>query len=171
MGERSTATGLFSVTHRTCGIDFLDVQHVELLAFADELHRAMVAGKASTIIADFLERLASALDDQLATEEQVMIVSDYPDLDAHSRSHEAARTKLRELGRAFAAGSLPIAYDTMDFVRNWVRTHVPVDDRRFADFLLNRRSAMFLRKGQWRSGAMVPSDEERAEVDAALSGN
>ena len=27
----------------------------------------------------------------------------------------------------------------MNFVRNWVRTHVPSDDRRFADFLLNRR--------------------------------
>jgi hemerythrin-like metal-binding protein len=159
MAERSTATGLFSVTHRTCGIDFLDAQHLELLAFADELHRAMVAGKASTIIADFLERLAVALDDQLATEEQVMIVSDYPELDAHSRSHEAARAKLNELIRAFRAGSLPIAYDTMNFVRDWVRTHVPAEDRRFADFLLNRRSAMFVRKGRWRSGEILSSGE------------
>ena len=167
MGERSVATGLFSVTHRTCGIDFLDAQHVELLAFADELHRAMVAGKASGIIADFLDRLAVALDDQLATEEQVMIVSDYPELDAHSRSHEAARAKLKDLVRAFHAGSLPIAYDTMHFMRDWVYTHVPVDDGRFADFLLNRRSDMFVRKGRWRSGEMFFLDEQ-PPVDSPL---
>ncbi|MGA2183765.1 MAG: hemerythrin domain-containing protein [Bryobacteraceae bacterium] len=170
MGERSTATGLFSVTHRTCGIDFLDAQHVELLAFADELHRAMVAGKASNIIADFLDRLAVTLDDQLATEEQVMIVSDYPELDTHSHSHEGARAKLKDLIRAFQAGSLPIAYDTMHFVRNWVRTHVPAEDRRFADFLLNRRSAMFVRKGRWRSGEIFAPDEQPA-VAAPLNGN
>jgi hemerythrin-like metal-binding protein len=169
MGERCTATGLFSVTHRTCGIDFLDAQHVELLAFADELHRAMVAGKASSIIADFLDRLAVTLDDQLATEEQVMIVSDYPELDAHSHSHEAARAKLKDLVRAFQAGALPIAYDTMDFVRNWVRTHLPAEDRRFADFLLNRRSAMFVRKGRWRSGEIFSQDEQN--MVAPVNGN
>ncbi len=169
MGERSTATGLFSVTHRTCGIDFLDAQHVELLAFADELHRAMVAGKASSIIADFLDRLAVTLDDQLATEEQVMIVSDYPDLCDHTHSHEAARVKLQDLVRAFRSGALPIAYDTMDFVRHWVRTHLPEDDRQFADFLLNRRSAMFVRKGRWRSGEIFLRDEEH--VAAPVNGN
>jgi hemerythrin-like metal-binding protein len=169
MGERSTATGLFSVTHRTCGIDFLDVQHVELLAFADELHRAMVAGKASSIIADFLDRLAVTLDDQLATEEQVMIVSDYPDLDEHSHTHEAARARLRQLVQAFHSGSLPIAYDTMDFVRNWVRTHLPEEDRQFADFLLNRRSAMFVRKGRWRSGEIFTYDDR--DVAAPVNGN
>lgn len=168
MAEHGTATGLFSVTHRTCGIDFLDAQHVELLAFADELHRAMVAGKASNIIADFLDRLAAVLDDQLATEEQVMIVSDYPELDEHSRSHEAARVRLKELVRAFESGSLPIAYDTMDFVRNWVRSHVPAEDSRFADFLLNRRSAMFVRKGRWRSGEILTTREQ--PVAASMNG-
>ncbi|HTP88049.1 MAG TPA: hemerythrin domain-containing protein [Bryobacteraceae bacterium] len=160
MGERSTATGLFSVTHRTCGIDFLDAQHVELLAFADELHRAMVAGKASSMIAGFLERLAMTLDDQLATEEQVMIVSDYPHMEEHSRLHEEARAMLKNLVRAFESGALPIAYDTMHFVRHWVRTHVPSEDRRFADFLLNRRSAMFVRKGRWRTGQIFTAAEE-----------
>jgi hemerythrin len=166
MAERTIATGLFSVTHRTCGIDFLDAQHMELLALADELHRAMVAGKSSNIIADFLERLTSSLDDQLATEEQVMIVSDYPELDLHSQSHETARARLKDLMRAFEGGSLPIAYDTMSFVRNWVRTHVPSDDRRFADFLLNRRSAMFVRKGRWKSGAILPAGEQPAATAA-----
>jgi len=169
MGERSVATGLFSVTHRTCGIDFLDAQHVEMLTFADELHRAMVAGKASGMIADFLDRLAVTLDDQLATEEQVMIVSGYPELDAHSRSHEAARAALKELNRAFHAGSLPIAYDTMRFVRNWIRTHFPAEDSGFADFLLNRRGAMFVRKGRWSSGEIFAVDEE--PLAASLNGN
>lgn len=169
MGERTTATGLFSVTHRTCGIDFLDAQHVELLAFADELHRAMVAGKASGMIADFLDRLAVTLDDQLATEEQVMIVSDYPDLDQHSHSHEAARAKLKNLMHAFQSGALPIAFDTMDFVRTWLRTHLPAEDRRFADFLLNRRSAMFVRKGRWRSGEIFSPKEE--PVGASINGS
>jgi hemerythrin len=167
MAERTIATGLFSVTHRTCGIDFLDAQHMELLSLADELHRAMVAGKASNIIADFLERLTCSLDDQLATEEQVMIVSDYPELDAHSQNHEIARAQLKALMRAFEAGSLPIAYDTMNFVRSWVRTHVPADDRRFADFLLNRRSAMFVRKGRWRSASMLTPEEEPAATAAS----
>jgi hemerythrin len=142
---------------------------MELLAFADELHRAMVAGKAFNIIADFLDRLALTLDDQLATEEQVMIVSDYPELGAHSRSHEAARAALKELIRAFRAGSLPIAYDTMHFMRNWVRTHVPVEDSRFADFLLNRRGAMFVRKGRWTAGDIFCYEDERAV--APVNGN
>jgi len=129
----------------------------------------MVAGKASSIIADFLARLAVTLDDQLATEEQVMIVSDYPELDQHSNSHEAARAKLRELVHAFQSGSLPIAYDTMDFVRHWVRTHLPTEDRRFADFLLNRRSAMFVRKGRWRSGAIFTPEQQ--ELAAPAAGN
>ena len=127
----------------------------------------MVAGKASGMIADFLDRLAVTLDDQLATEEQVMIVSDYPDLDTHSQSHEIAREKLKALVRAFEAGALPIAFDTMEFVRNWVRTHVPADDRRFADFLLNRRSAMFVRKGRWRSGEIFSSMCQEPETAIA----
>jgi len=163
MGERATATGLFAVTYRTCGIDFLDAQHVELLALADELHRAMVAGKAATIIADFLDRLAALLDDQLATEEQVMIVSSYPELEGHVHNHEAARAELRKLTQAFHSGSLPIAYDTMRFIRDWVRNHLPEDDWQFADFLLNRRSNMFTRKGRWRSGVIFETDEPEPE--------
>jgi len=172
MGERATATGLFSVTYRTCGIDFLDAQHVELLALADELHRAMVAGKAANIIADFLDRLAGLLDDHLATEEQVMIVSSFPGLEAHVHNHEAARAELRKLSQAFQSGSLPIAYDTMRFVRAWVRNHLPEDDCRFADFLLNRRSNMFTRKGRWRSGAIFETDEPEHEptVNGTVNG-
>jgi hemerythrin len=97
-----------------------------------------------------------------------MIVSDYPDLNTHSHSHEEAREKLKNLVRAFQSGSLPIAFDTMEFVRNWVRTHLPADDRRFADFLLNRRSAMFVRKGRWRSGEIFARQEP---VAVAVNGS
>jgi len=125
----------------------------------------MVAGKAANIIADFLDRLGGLLDDQLATEEQVMIVSSFPELDAHVRNHESARAELRKLSQAFYSGSLPIAYDTMHFVRDWVRNHFPEDDCRFADFLLNRRSNMFTRKGQWRSGAIFGMDQPEHAVN------
>ena len=130
----------------------------------------MVAGKASNIIADFLERLSALLDDQLATEEQVMIVSNYPGLESHAQSHESARAELKRLAGAYYSGSLPIAYDTMRFVRDWVRTHLPEEDARFADFLMNRRGNMFLRKGRWRSG-IIFAPEELQSNEPTLNGH
>ena len=164
---------LFTSAFVATGVSIVDTQHYELLALGEELHVAMAIGNTRTMMKSFLNRVESHLLSHLATEEQIMIMHPYAGVSEHLREHERARNMMRDLQRGSKAGSMPIAFDTMQFLRGWLTPHLNGPDRELFESLRHRRGSVFDRRQRWRSGTLltlpVPADpadllEQTADV-------
>jgi len=129
------AVGLFSAAFALSGISSVDAQHVEILQLADKLHVAMTSGTAMMMIEDFLQELEVCLAIHLGTEERLMETFRFDRRTDHIREHDRARDAVARLRAASGAGSMPIAFDTMEFLRGWLRPHLEGPDRELGDFL------------------------------------
>lgn len=117
------------------------MQHLEILRLADTLHVAMTSGTTTTMIADFLRTLEEHLETHLRSEEHLMETLGFDGRADHVQEHNRAREAVRRLREASSAQSMPIAFDTMQFLRDWLRPHLDGPDRKLAAFLRERRCA------------------------------
>lgn len=147
--------GLFGACFESSGLQRIDDQHYRILTLADTLHVAMTGGNAQPIMGAFLDRLEAALLRHLSTEEEIMDVLNYPARAGHMREHDHARRVIERLQRAFREGSMPIAYDTMEFLRRWLRPHLRGPDREHAVFLRAHRRDLVDRRERWKSGTIL----------------
>ncbi|MGA2186738.1 MAG: bacteriohemerythrin [Bryobacteraceae bacterium] len=130
----------FSTAFVSSSVSIIDSQHYELLTLADELHLAMTRGNAHMVMGTFLDRLESCLLNHFGTEEELMATRDYGGRAAHVLEHERARNAIRHLKQSFNAGSMPIAFDTMQFLHEWLAPHLEGPDRELIASLLSRPS-------------------------------
>jgi len=135
--------GLFTWPGRNLvGCPEMDNDHRPMLQLLDSLHEAMIRGRGSDVIGGVLSLLAEHEAAHFAREETLMKTCRYPGLSAHARSHQQMLGELEELQWRAAAGHLPIAYDTMQAMRCWVREHMNGDDRSAALFIMGSRLAL-----------------------------
>jgi len=158
--------GLFTVCFESSGLPRIDDQHYRILTLADTLHVAMTGGNAQPIMGAFLDRLEAAILRHLSTEEEIMDVLSYPARADHVREHDHARRVVERLQRAFREGSMPIAYDTMEFLRSWLRPHLCGPDREHAVFLRAHRTELVNRRERWKSGTILQPDQPISSVHA-----
>jgi hemerythrin-like metal-binding protein len=129
--------GLFAWPGRNLvGCPEMDDDHLPMLQLLDSLHAAMIRGRGSAVIGRVLSELAEHEAVHFAREETLMRSCRYPGLSAHARNHQRMLAELEELQWRAAAGHLPIAYDTMQAMRGWVREHMNGDDRSAAQFIM-----------------------------------
>ena len=127
------------------GCPEMDDDHRPMLQLLDGLHEAMIRGRSGAVIRAVLEGLAEHETVHFAREEALMRSCEYPGLAEHYKRHQQMLGELEELGWRAAGGHLPIAYDTMQAMRRWVRRHINEDDRQAARFIMGSRTAPQIR--------------------------
>jgi len=138
--------GLFAWPGRNLvGCPEMDEDHLPMLRLLDSLHEAMVRGRSGGVTGKVLRELAEHEAAHFAREEALMGCCRYPGLEEHYRRHQQLLGELEELQWRAAAGHLPIAYDTMQTMRRWVREHMNGDDRAAAQFIVAARRALLAR--------------------------
>jgi hemerythrin-like metal-binding protein len=160
--------GFFATAFTGSGMLDIDSQHYEILSLADELHRAMTSGNTQAMMGSFLERLQTCLEHHFDTEEQLMAMHAYVGAGRHTLEHLSARETIRRLRKSFAAGSLPIAFDTMQFLRDWLKPHMLGVDREFIEFVLSNSATVVVRRPRRPSVTpAVGADRCAAAADSA----
>jgi len=113
-----------------------------MLRLLDGLHAAMVRGRGGAVIRAVLEELAEHETVHFAREEALMRRCEYPGLAEQYKRHQQMLGELEELQWRAAAGHLPIAYDTMQTMRRWIRRHMNEEDRRAAQYIMGCRTVL-----------------------------
>ena len=123
------------------GCPEMDNDHLPMLQLLARLHEAMIRGRGGAVIGETLEALADHEAAHFSREEGLLQSCGYPDLAGHREKHQRMLEELAALRRRARAGHLPIAFDTMQTMRLWIRQHMNGDDRSAALYVMGRRSA------------------------------
>lgn len=116
-------------------ISVIDRQHQQLVDMINDLHNAMLQGKGQHILGKILNGLNDYTAEHFATEEKLFAQFNYPETADHIREHAHFINKLNEFKAIHTKGSEGTSIELIDFLSNWLATHILEVDRRYAPFL------------------------------------
>ena len=123
------------------GVGSVDAQHQNLFAMGRELHAAMVAGQGKAALSRILDRLVQYTTVHFAHEERLMRLYDYPDFEAHRAQHVALTNQVLKFQADFLAGRATMSVQLLQFLRNWLQSHIQASDLKLAPYLKERAVA------------------------------
>jgi len=117
------------------GIEKVDRQHENLTDLLNCLNEAWRTGKSHDVLLFRLDQLLAAVGGHFRDEEQLMIETEYPDLDLHKAEHDFLLEKVLQFRTQFAAEEAELTESMLDFLRDWLRDHILISDRRLGRFV------------------------------------
>jgi hemerythrin len=124
----------YSEDHRL-GHETLDAEHLLLFGLITELESEIEIGRGQAALPDVLDRLFMYAFMHFATEDRLMIQSDYPDVQAHRAEHIALLADLKRLETECQAGIPSVPEDTLRVMTEWAGHHISNGDRRLVAHL------------------------------------
>ena len=133
----ATATALlfpWSDTY-SVSIGIIDMQHKNLVNTVNELHQAMIAGKAKMELGKILSDLVKYTKVHFKTEETLMESHHYPDYPDHKLQHEDLTRTVLDFQSKFQKNEVGLTIDVMEFLKDWLGKHILVTDKKYTPFL------------------------------------
>ncbi|MBT7185719.1 hemerythrin family protein [Candidatus Bathyarchaeota archaeon] len=112
----------------------IDQQHQKLVAMLNELHDAMREKKAKDALGRIIKGLVDYAGTHFATEEKYFDQYGYPGAATQRREHKEFVAKVSEFKQGFDEGRLMLSMDVMDFLENWLVTHIQGSDKKYGPF-------------------------------------
>jgi hemerythrin len=119
-------------------VEEIDQQHRTLIAMVDELHQAMRGGKGKEVLGEILKKLVQYTQTHFAAEERLMAKHGYPEYEEHRARHERMREKVLDIQRQYQEGRISLTLDVMNYLENWVDTHILGTDMKYAPFFQSK---------------------------------
>ena len=113
----------------------IDNQHKELVRMINQLHKAMRQQKGSNELSNILDGLAKYTVMHFATEEKIFEKHKYPDFNNHKKIHKELVSKVLAFQADFNSGKATVTMDLMDFLKDWLKTHIMKTDMSYVPFL------------------------------------
>lgn len=117
------------------GVKALDEQHKVLVESVNKLHTAMLKGQARSVVGELLNTLAKYTVDHFATEEKLMISTQYPDLALHKLQHQELTRQVGEHVARFDKGDITLSVGLLNFLSDWLVNHIQGDDKKYGPWL------------------------------------
>jgi hemerythrin len=92
------------------GHEMIDHDHQKLIHYVNQMHEAMIVGHGKDIVGPILHSLI-----------------------AYTRDHFGREETVTELQAKYAAGTVALSVDVMQFLRDWLKNHILKSDREAAD--------------------------------------
>lgn len=112
-----------------------DEQHKKLIAIVNELHSAMGSGKGKDVMGGILDRLLDYTKSHFSNEEYQMQRHGYAGYVAHKARHDALTRQVAEFAVKFKEGKAVVTVEVMNFLKDWLATHIQETDRQYGPFL------------------------------------
>lgn len=113
------------------GIVEIDLQHKQLVGMVNDLHDAMLQGKANDVLGVMLRRLATYTDTHFATEERYFDRFGYDGAAVHKLQHRQFGDKVADFRRGFEEGRVLLSVDVMSFLKTWLVDHMSGIDQKY----------------------------------------
>jgi hemerythrin len=117
------------------GITVFDKQHQRLADAINELQTAVEAGRDRSATGPLLEKLAADTRAHFNEEEAMMASSRYPPARLHALKHQSLLEKLDAFLARYGEGGLPMNQHSLNFLREWITTHIQSEDLNFGLWL------------------------------------
>ena len=117
------------------GVAEQDTQHKKLIDLINQLNDAMKAGKGNEILGKVLAELVNYTVFHFGYEEKLMAQHKYEDTPAHKSEHAKFIQTAGELKKNFDSGKAVVSAEIMNFLRDWLTTHIMKTDKKMGQAL------------------------------------
>ena len=100
------------------GIKTMDGQHTKLLDMLNDLHSAMMSGKAHGVTGKLLHKLADYTREHFTAEEAMMAAAKFPGLDTHRIKHRNLTKQVEEFVVKLEKGESTVNVQLLNFLRD-----------------------------------------------------
>ncbi|OGR14952.1 MAG: hypothetical protein A2277_21065 [Desulfobacterales bacterium RIFOXYA12_FULL_46_15] len=119
-------------------IEEIDTQHKELLRLINLLHKAMKQQKGAKEAGGILNDLAKYTVFHFGFEEEQFKKYRYPENESHKKIHKDLVAKVKAFQTDFENGKATVTMDLMDFLVEWLKTHIMKTDMAYVPFLKDK---------------------------------
>jgi hemerythrin len=116
----------------------MDDQHVVLFETLNDLHAAMMKGKAQALTCPLLHKLVDYTRDHFSAEEAMMAAAGYPKLAAHRAKHRELTGQVEQFVTRFERGEIALNVQLLNFLRDWLTNHIQGEDQQYGPWLNER---------------------------------
>lgn len=117
------------------GIPAIDENHQLLIGIINSIDDLLLEDPERIVDADILARLMRYADGPLAREEDLLLVTGYPDLVAHQAEHRRAQRFFHECQNDYLDGRVVRCTTVLTFLSCWLSDHVLGRDTACAEYL------------------------------------
>jgi hemerythrin len=141
MNEMNDASAIFVEWNDkySVGIRPIDDQHRELIRLTNELYQGCLAGD-DTARDFFFTAIRGAMDyvkHHFSAEEKILENIRYPHLGEHRKQHEDFVRKMVTDVQSFQEGRKFIPNIFVRFLKDWILSHIAIDDAQYAAYIVN----------------------------------
>ena len=115
--------------------DAIDGEHQGLITIINRLYASVRTSAGKPQIEAAFKEMRDYTQTHFAHEEQLMVDSGYPDLDAHRKQHHAFVQRLDDVYGEFASGADPAGVSLMSLLGAWWTAHINTSDKALGQFL------------------------------------
>ncbi len=117
------------------GIEHIDNQHKVLVQQINSLHEAMKLGQAKDTLDEILKKLIKYTSTHFKSEEVLFARYNYPDSEQHISEHKKFVEEVLSFKEDYDKGRVMVSFEVMDFLKNWLITHILGSDIKYKSFL------------------------------------
>lgn len=118
-------------------VESIDSQHKVLINYVNQLHDAMMEGKAQAEVAPILDGLVSYTASHFKHEEDMFQQYNYSDTQEHKKIHAELVAQVLEFKAKFTEGEVTLSSDLMEFLKEWLMNHIMQEDKKYVDCLVS----------------------------------
>jgi hemerythrin-like metal-binding protein len=117
------------------GVKAMDDQHITLVEILNELHAAMLKGKAQSVAGPLFKKLTDFALKHFTDEEALLEAASYPKLTKQREAHCVESRKLGEFVACYEKGDQTMYPQLLRFLDNWLRDHMLGDDKEYTAWM------------------------------------
>jgi hemerythrin len=110
------------------GVEEMDRQHRVLISLLNDLHEAMLHGKAQGMTGPLLQKLVDYTRKHFSSEEAMLAAAGYAGLAMHRMKHRDLIKQVEEYVARHKRGDVAVNVQLMNFMRDWLITHIQQTD-------------------------------------------
>jgi hemerythrin-like metal-binding protein len=117
------------------GIPEIDAQHKRMVGFINDLQAAMLSRQGDDVLRTMFEVLTEYAGTHFDLEERLMSQAGYPALARHRKEHKRFARKVVALRDKYRRSRLSISVEVLDFLRQWLDSHIMEYDHAYIGWL------------------------------------
>jgi hemerythrin-like metal-binding protein len=120
------------------GIQIIDVQHKKLVDILNELYESFVDQTSGQKLNKILDELKDYTVYHFGVEEDLFIKFGYPHSESHLEEHQGFVKRIEEFNLELKEGKTKLTFQLMNFLKNWLLTHICGSDQAYVSFLKDK---------------------------------
>ncbi len=110
------------------GVEEMDRQHRVLFNLLNDLHSAMLSGKAKDATGELLRKLVDYTRKHFAAEETMLTAAGYTGISSHKMKHRDLVKQVDDYVARYQRGDATVNVQLMNFLRDWLAHHIQQTD-------------------------------------------